>query len=283
MFDQDHLINNFTGSKSLPLIMGILNITDDSFYDGNKHFETNSAITHANKLISDGADIIDIGGESTRPGSIPIDAREEIARVIPVVKALRDYSGIPISIDTRKAEVAKLAIEEGVDIINDISALRFDDQLTNVLSNNPQVMVILMHMQGEPENMQINPQYKDVLQEIKIFFTERIEFCLKHNINRNRIILDPGIGFGKTTEHNLEILANLDYFDALNLPLVIGASRKRFINDIAAANPDQRLGGSLAATAACLNNKVDIIRVHDVYEHKQFININAAIRNRWKI
>lgn len=282
MFAKGHLINKICETKTLPLLMGILNVTHDSFSDGNKHLELSKAVEHAKMLIADGADIIDIGGESTRPGAALVDVGEEIERVIPVTKAIREFSDIPISIDTRKSAVARLGINAGANIINDVSALRFDYEMVNILKDNPHVCIILMHMLGKPETMQLNPQYKDVLEEIRIFFTERISFCKENGISESRILLDPGIGFGKATEHNLEILANLQYFKSMHLPLVVGASRKRFINDIQPSNPNQRLAGSLAATEICLDSSVDVIRVHDIKEHFQFIKVLDAIIGKRK-
>jgi len=250
-----------------PQIMGILNLTQDSFYDGGKH---SLPIEHGLKLISQGADIIDIGAESTRPGSQRIDPTEEIKRILPVLKELKK-TNITISVDTYKAEVAKVTIEAGADIINDIYALRFQPEMAKILKSNPHVKVVLMHMQGEPATMQENPQYFDVISQIMAFFSERIAFCEQNGIAKERLILDPGIGFGKTAEHNIEIIKELQEFTAFDLPVLLGASRKSFINSIYPSSPDERLTGSLACTVAAYLKGIDIIRVHDVLEHRQMI------------
>jgi len=250
-----------------PKIMGILNLTDDSFYDGGKH---HLPIEHGLQLISQGADIIDIGAESTRPGSQRIDPTEEIKRILPVLKELKK-ANITISVDTYKAEVAQATIEAGADIINDIYALRYEPEMVAVLKANQRVKVVLMHMQGEPATMQDNPQYFDVISQIMAFFSERIAYCEQNGIAKERLILDPGIGFGKTAEHNIEIIRQLQEFTTFGIPVLLGASRKSFINSIYASSPDERLMGSLACTVVALLKNVDIIRVHDVQEHTQML------------
>ena len=277
MLPPEHIINQHLTEKSLPLIMGILNVTTDSFSDGNRYLNYEDAIKHAHQMISDRVDIIDVGGESTRPGSEPVSLKDELNRVIPVIKEIRRITDIPISVDTRKAEVAKQAIYSGANIVNDISALRYDKDMIHLLAANHQVVIILMHMQGEPSTMQVSPHYNDVIQEIKDFLLERVSYCTNYYINLNRIIIDPGIGFGKTTIHNLKILSDLRLLHSLGTPLVVGASRKRFINDISECEPYERIGGSLAATQACLEAGVEIIRVHDVKEHRQYIKVARAI------
>lgn len=252
-------------------VMGILNVTPDSFSDGNDFFEARDAVSQARKLIEDGADIIDIGGESTRPGSDAVSEAEELERVIPVIKAIREFSDIPISIDTTKANVARKAIVAGADIVNDVSALRFDDKMVKVLQDNPHVPIILMHMQGKPKNMQEAPQYEDTIMEIMNFFQDRINFCRQNNIALERVILDPGIGFGKRFEDNLLIIKKIHEFKSLGRPILLGASRKRFINEIYKSKPKERVFGTLATTAIAHKENIEIIRVHDVKANVQFL------------
>ncbi|MFO7660657.1 MAG: dihydropteroate synthase [Candidatus Cloacimonadaceae bacterium] len=279
MLIPEHIIHKLFKEKPLPLVMGILNVTPDSFSDGNHYLQFDQALEHAKHLIDTGADLIDIGGESTRPGSQAVSSEQEIHRVIPVIEAIRKFSEICISVDTRKHIVAKYAIQAGAEIVNDISALRYDKNMVELLNDYPQVGIILMHMQGEPSTMQEDVHYNDVVENIMTFFQERLTFCNMHGIVKSRIFLDPGIGFGKYKTHNLSILANLEKLNCLNLPLVVGASRKRFINDIFPSEPSDRLAGSLAATQACLNAEIDIIRVHDVREHIQYIKVSSAIKS----
>jgi len=259
-------------------IMGILNVTPDSFSDGNLYFDSSKAVKRALEMIAEGADIIDIGGESTRPGAQKVSAETEIKRVIPVIKKLRKISDIPISIDTTKAEVAKEALQTGASILNDISALQFDAGMIKVLQNFPEVPVILMHMQGTPDTMQDNPYYEDVIEEILSFFKERINFCVGNGILRDRIIIDPGIGFGKRQKDNLVILKKISEFKCLGVPVMLGASRKSFIGKIYESEVLERLSGSLASTAFAFQNDIEIIRVHDVIEQKNFLNVMKEIR-----
>jgi len=261
-------------------VMGILNVTPDSFSDGNNYLALPKAIECAKSLIKQGADIIDVGGESTRPGAKEVSAAQEIDRIIPVIQVIRKYSDILISVDTRKAVVAEQAIQAGANIINDVSALRHDPDMINILQRNRDIGIILMHMQGEPASMQQNPVYENVIEEIICFFRERLAFCTLHEINQSRLFLDPGIGFGKNLEHNLVILSKLSAFQILGLPLVIGASRKRFINEIDPSEPSERLGGTLAATSLSLQTGVDIVRVHDVKAHVQFLKVMRSCQAR---
>lgn len=260
--------------------MGILNVTPDSFSDGNRFLEHKKAIDRVKSMIDEGVDIIDIGGESTRPSSQPVLLDEELVRVIPLIQKMRKFTALPISIDTRKAEVAKQAIESGANIINDISALHYDPLMVEVVNAHPEIAIVLMHMQGQPATMQDNPVYSDVVKEVYSFLEKRLSFCRYNGIDENRVMVDPGIGFGKTLTHNLRLLGNLDYFMSLDVPVVLGASRKRFISSVDESKPDKRLGGSLAAACAALDGGVDIIRVHDVQEHVQFIKVYKAIRER---
>jgi len=262
-----------------PLVMGIVNVTPDSFSDGGMFYSPDDAVKHAKKLIDDGADIIDVGGESTRPGSDAVPLDEETERVIPVIRAIRDISPIPISIDTTKPGVAKEAIKNGATMINDISALRFDENMAEVAATH-KTPVVLMHMLGQPKTMQEAPHYHDCINEIKQFFSERIHFCLNYGIDKDRIILDPGIGFGKRLEDNLEILRRLDEFRMFDCPLLLGASRKSFISMITRDRHDPlaRIGGSIAAAILAVCNGAHIIRVHDVAATVEAIKVTDAIK-----
>jgi dihydropteroate synthase len=263
---------------NIPKLMGILNVTEDSFSDGSKFLDTQAAYIHAVEMINSGAGIIDIGAESTRPGSLPMDEAIEARRVTEVLALLKkDFPDILYSIDTRKASVARAAIFAGADIINDISALRYDPAMAELIAANPQTKLILMHMQGEPETMQLNPHYDNVISELLEFFAERLQYCAEQGISRENILLDPGIGFGKTLQHNLDILSNLESFRQFGLPIVLGASRKSFIDKIVPSLPTERLEGSLAASASAVLQGVDILRVHDVKEHNKFLQVFAAI------
>lgn len=262
------------------LIMGILNVTTDSFSDGGKFFSFESALARARQLIREGADIIDIGGESTRPGAEPVPTEEELRRVIPVIRAIRQESSVPISIDTYKAAVAQAALEAGANIINDISALRFDPQMVRVVAD-ARVPVVLMHMLGTPKTMQQNPVYRDVVREIKEFLAERIAFAREHGIEK--IMIDPGIGFGKTVAHNVEILRRLGELRELQCPILIGTSRKSFIGRLGSTTSeplplDQRLDGTIASTVIAVLHGAQIARVHDVAPLKRALAIVDAVR-----
>jgi len=259
-------------------IMGILNVTPDSFSDGNQYFGADKAVERALEMITEGADIIDIGAESTRPGAQKVSAETEIERVIPVINELRKQTDIPISIDTTKSEVAKEALQAGASILNDISALQFDADMIKVLQDFSEVPVVLMHMQGTPETMQDNPHYEDVIEEILLFFEERINFCEENGIHRERIVIDPGIGFGKRQEDNLIILKKISEFKCLGVPIILGASRKSFIGNIYNSDASERLAGSLASTAFVFQNDIEIIRVHDIKEQKNFLKVMKEIR-----
>ncbi len=244
-------------------IMGILNVTPDSFSDGGRFLKTDDAIRRAEALAEEGADLIDIGGESSRPGAETVPIEEEIRRVVPVIEQLARRLSIPISIDTYKSEVARRALAAGARIINDISALRFDPAMAPLAAREG-VPVVLMHMQGTPKDMQIHPVYTNVVREISAFFETRIRFAEQAGIARERLVLDPGIGFGKTTDHNLEILARLDEFRTLGRPLLIGPSRKAFIGRVLDLPVEERMEGTAAAVAVGILNGASIIRVHDV-------------------
>jgi dihydropteroate synthase len=268
-------------NKGSPLIMGILNVTPDSFYDGGRYYDIGKAVAHAEYMISEGAQIIDVGGESSRPGASPVAEKEEISRVVPVIKSIAKRTNIIISVDTYKAEVAKRAIEAGAEIVNDISALRLDKNMVKVVSKY-KVGVILMHMRGTPRTMQKNIYYRDVVSDIRKFLLKRIEYAIKSGIDKSSIMTDPGIGFGKTVEHNLQILRDLSEFKSLGFPLVLGTSRKSFIGKILGSEdrplpPEERLPGSLATYAYAVLNGVDILRVHDVRETREVIKILSSI------
>ena len=264
-----------------PKIMGILNVTPDSFSDGGRFDSYDLAVKQALALLDEGADIIDIGGESTRPGAIEIDVKEEVRRTVPVIMALREatreHAAAPvISIDTRKPDVAEAAILAGADIWNDVSGLTFDTRSEGVAAELA-CPLILMHAQGSPENMQDNPHYGHAVKEIKDWLAKRIDACEFAGIERENITLDPGIGFGKRQEDNLAILAQLEAFKELGCPLLMGASRKSFIGRIDGSTADDRLGGSLAAALWSATKGADILRVHDVGETVQALRVWEAM------
>ena len=265
--------------KRETLVMGIVNVTPDSFSDGGKFFSPEVAISHASKLITQGADIIDIGGESTRPGAEQVSESEELKRVIPVIEKIRtDNPTILISIDTTKASVAKHAVEAGADIINDVSGLSFDNNMIGIVESF-NIPIVIMHMKGNPQNMQLNPEYKDIVNEILDFFKMKIKIAIQSGINRSMIILDPGIGFGKTVEHNFELLSRLNEFNVLELPIMIGPSRKSFIGITLDLPPEDRVEGTAAAVSAGVMNGANIVRVHDVKSMKRVVRILEKVRN----
>lgn len=261
-----------------PIIQGVLNVTPDSFSDGGEFNEFGSAMDQISAMISDGADIIDIGGESTKPGAKAVTIDEELSRVIPVIKNIKNKK-IPISIDSRNIQVMKMAMKSGAHIINDVSALEYDVDSVNIVRGE-NVPIILMHSQGTPETMQDNPDYQCVYLDIYDYLEERIEHCVKNGISRRNIIVDPGIGFGKTVEHNLQILKHISIFHGLGVPLLIGVSRKSFIGKICNEEiPANRIHGSISAAQHCINRGVHIIRVHDVKETKQAITVLQNIQS----
>lgn len=258
-----------------PNVMGIVNVTPDSFSDGGKYACTDAAVEHGLRLISEGADILDIGGESTRPGAEPVPLEEELKRVIPVIAALSKVTTVPLSIDTYKPEVMRAAIEAGADIVNDICALREPGALDIVADSN--AGVCLMHMQGIPQTMQLNPVYDDVVAEVKQFLVERVDACLAHGIPKERILLDPGFGFGKTTAHNVLLLQHLDSLQALGFPLLVGLSRKSVLGRIAGGDEQQRLHAGLAASVISVMKGAKIVRVHDVKATVDALKVVAAV------
>ncbi len=256
--------------------MGIVNVTPDSFYDGGRHAVPDAALAHARRLLAEGADLIDIGGESTRPGAQPIAADEECARVIPVVAALRGESDVPISVDTTKAAVAAEALAHGADVVNDISAGRFDAAMLPLVAARG-ATVVLMHMQGTPATMQTAPAYDDVVAEVEAFLRAHIDAAAAAGIGHSRIWLDPGIGFGKRREDNLTLLAHLRRLAALGFPLLVGASRKRFLAADRDDAPDDRLAASLAAATLAAAGGAAIVRVHDVAATRRAVALADAM------
>ncbi|HOK56837.1 MAG TPA: dihydropteroate synthase [bacterium] len=265
-------IKDFVFNIEKPLIMGILNVTPDSFYDGGKFFNLDKAVERGIEIEKEGADIIDIGGQSTRPGSKQVDEKEEIERVIPVIKVLSKELKIPISCDTFRSKVAEKAIENGAKIINDISAFSMDKNLLDVIKNSD-CGYVLMHMKGTPENMQINPYYEDVMGEISEFFEEKLKILEENKVNIERVVIDPGIGFGKRVCDNIEILKNLDKFKKFNRPILIGTSRKSFIGKILNLEVEERLSPTIATNVYAYLKGAGIFRVHDVKEVKNAIDI----------
>lgn len=259
-------------SMNKKLIMGILNTTPDSLYDGGKYYLEERAFEHAKKMLQEGADIIDIGGESSRPGSMPIDAEEELSRVLPVIQKIKShYPDALLSIDTYKPEVAEKAVLNGVSIINDIYGMKIDGMAEVAASSK--AYIIIMHMQGTPQNMQLAPHYQDVVAEVGFYFKERISFALKKGIAQSRIILDPGIGFGKSLTDNLLLMKNLGEFKKLGCPVLIGASRKSMLGKILGNQPQDRKNGTIILHTLALAQGADILRVHDVPETKEMIQI----------
>jgi Dihydropteroate synthase (EC 2.5.1.15) len=256
-------------------LMGILNVTPDSFSDGGRFFDQTDAVLHALQMVKDGADIIDVGGESTRPGSERIDSQTELARVLPVITKIRQRSTIPISVDTYKADVARAALDAGANIVNDISGLTFDDRMAEVVAEK-RASVVLMHTKGDPKTMQDNPVYVDLIEEIFEYLSRSVERARRSGIEQ--IMIDPGIGFGKTLEQNLVIIDRLNEFRSLGVPVLIGVSRKSFIGKILGMPVESRLEGTAAAVAASIMKGADIVRVHDVKEMLRVSRVVDAIR-----
>jgi dihydropteroate synthase len=257
-------------------LMGVVNVTPDSFSDGGACFEAGPAVEHGLRLACEGADILDIGGESTRPGSLPVPLAEELRRVLPVVQALRRQTGVLLSVDTTKAAVARAALEAGADIINDISGLRFDPEMAPVIAPSG-AAVILMHMQGTPRTMQESPRYADLIGEIRSFLRERIREAEAAGIARDRVVVDPGIGFGKTAEHNLTLINRLGDFQELGRPVCVGVSRKAFIGRILGLPPSERLEGTIAAAVLSVSRGARLLRVHDVGAVSRAVRVAEAV------
>ncbi len=259
---------------TMPRLMGIVNVTPDSFSDGGRFLAPERAIEHARGLVADGADLLDVGGESTRPGARAVTAEEELSRVAPVLSGLQDVNAT-ISIDTSKAAVAEAALDAGAEVVNDVTALRQEPALAGLCAGR-ECVVVLMHMQGTPRTMQENPTYEDVVDDVKAFLLERLEFAVGEGIAEERIWVDPGIGFGKTVEHNLELLRRLADLRELGRPVVVGTSRKRFIGTLTGREVDDRLGGTIASNVLALRAGADVLRVHDVADMRQ-----AALVAEW--
>jgi dihydropteroate synthase len=256
-------------------LMGIVNVTPDSFSDGGRFLAPERAIEHARRLVAEGAELLDIGGESTRPGARAVSAEEELERVAPVLAGLGDVDAA-VSIDTSKAAVAESALEAGAEIVNDVTALRHDPALASVCAERGCV-VVLMHMQGTPRTMQENPTYADVVDDVKAFLAERMQFATTEGITEDLIWIDPGIGFGKTVAHNLELLRRLGELRDLGRPIVVGTSRKRFIGTLTGREVDDRLGGTIASNVIALRSGADVLRVHDVAEVRQAAIVTEAV------
>lgn len=263
--------------SDIPFVMGVLNVTPDSFSDGGDFVDLEAAVARGLDMLRNGADIVDVGGESTRPGAAPVPVEEELRRVIPVIKTLREQTAARISIDTFKPEVARAAIEAGADIWNDVNALREEGAVATAAEMG--VPVILMHMEGSPATMQVDPQYRDVVGEVCEFLTERADIAMGGGVSADSIWLDPGIGFGKTLDHNLALMHDLDQVIGLGYPVLFGASRKRFIAAIdQGAEEMERLGGSLAAAMRAAQAGAAMVRVHDVRMTVQALKVQAAIK-----
>jgi dihydropteroate synthase len=259
-------------------VMGVVNVTPDSFSDGGEFLDPAAAIAHARRLAADGAGILDIGGESTRPGAAPVDAEEEVRRVLPVIEALAD-TGTQISVDTTKTEVAGRALDAGASIVNDVSAFRFAPELAGLVADAG-ADCCLMHMLGEPRTMQEDPRYDDVVADVKAFLDERMRFATAAGVREDRIWLDPGIGFGKTLQHNLELLRRLDEIVALGRPVVVGTSRKSFLGKLTGKPEKERLPGTIATNVIALERGARIFRVHDVAEVTEALTVAAATLSR---
>lgn len=264
--------------KATPMIMGILNVTPDSFYDGGHHHNLDDALKGAEKMIADGADIIDIGGESTRPGATPVTLSQELDRVVPVLQAIKSRFDIPVSVDTRHSKVMQAVLEMGADCINDVAALTDEHALETVSQHD--VFVCLMHMQNNPITMQDNPTYENAVSDIKSFLAQRKQAAVDAGIDPDKIILDPGIGFGKKLEHNLQIIAQLKAFESLGSPILMGISRKSMFEHLLGLKVEDRLAATLAATAIAVSHGARIIRAHDVKETKECVETVVAIQNQ---
>jgi len=267
------------GGSRRALVMGILNVTPDSFSDGGLYYERDAAVARAEEMAGEGADIIDVGGESTRPGAEPVPEEEQVRRVVPVIEAIARRLETPISIDTSRAAVARRALDAGAQIINDVTALR-DDPMMAPLAAERGAPVVLMHMKGTPRTMQIDPTYEDVVREVVSFLHERIEAAVSQGVRREQIVVDPGFGFGKTLEHNLELLRRLDELASLGAPILVGTSRKSMLGEILSVGPRDRVFGMAATVAVALERGVEMVRVHDVRAAVHVAKVIAAIQGR---
>lgn len=274
-----HLTDRVLTIEHRPLVMGIVNVTPDSFSDGGKYADLDAAVAKGLELIRQGADILDIGGESTRPGAGPVPLEEELRRIVPVIETLARQTAIPLSVDTSKAEVARASLAAGAHVINDVTAMTGDPAMAHVIRGS-KAGVILMHMKGTPPTMQRDPRYEDPVDEIGRFFEDRLRFANEIGITPMATVMDPGIGFGKTSDHNLEILARLEEFQRFGRPVCLGVSRKGFVGRLLNDRPaERRLAGSLAANCHAMTHRAaQILRVHDVEETRDAANIIAAIQ-----
>jgi len=263
------------------LVMGIVNVTPDSFSDGGQFEDPKAAVTHGLQLIQEGADVLDIGGESTRPGAVPVPQEEELRRVIPVIEALAGCTQVPVSIDTMKVGVAQRALQAGASIVNDVAANRKDRAMWELIAETGAGYVCL-HTQGTPKTMQLNPVYGDVVQEVRDFFVERLERLKRAGVDVVQVVLDPGIGFGKTLEHNLQLLAGLGRFTSLERPVLLGVSRKSFIGKLLGVEVPARLPAALACVCLAVESGAQMIRAHDVAETSQAVRMAEAILSRKK-
>jgi dihydropteroate synthase len=263
-------------------VMGVVNVTPDSFSDGGRFLDPDAAVAHALALAEEGADILDFGGESTRPGAEPVSADEERRRVVPVIERVAQGTTAQLSIDTSKAAVAEAAIAAGATLVNDVTALRGDPAMAGLVAER-EVDCCLMHMLGEPRTMQLDPRYDDVVSEVASFLEERLAFAVAQGVREDRVLLDPGIGFGKTLEHNLELLRRLDEIVALGRPVVVGTSRKSFLGLLTdRAEPDERLAGTIATNVLALERGAAVFRVHDVAPVREALTVAAAtVSERW--
>ena len=257
--------------------MGIVNVTPDSFSDGGQFLQRDAAIEQGLRLVEEGADILDVGGESTRPASEPVSEEEELRRVIPVIERLAQRTSLPISVDTFKSAVAGQALQAGARIVNDISGLRFDRNMVDVC-RNAGCGIVCMHMQGTPQTMQVDPQYVDVVAEICDFFAERLQTLTNAGIPASRVVFDPGVGFGKTAQHNIQILSSIQRFQAIGRPVLIGHSRKGFLQKVIGRTVDERLFGTIGVSVSLANQQTDIIRIHDVAANRDAITAFLATR-----
>jgi dihydropteroate synthase len=263
-----------------PLIMGVVNVTPDSFSDGGLFLDADAAVAHGLRLVDEGADILDVGGESTRPGAEPVREEEERQRVLPVIERLGQDGGVRISIDTTKLAVARAALDAGATLVNDVSAFRFDPGMAALVAETG-ASCCLMHMLGEPRTMQQDPRYDDVVSDVKAFLEERLAFAVSEGIDEERVWLDPGIGFGKTVEHNLELLRRLDEIVAIGRPVVVGTSRKSFLGKLAGGRDEgERLPGTIATNVVALERGASVFRVHDVAQNADALAVAAATFSR---
>lgn len=262
----------------MPLLMGILNVTPDSFSDGGRFLDHGKAVERALEMLDQGADIIDVGGESTRPGASPVDAKEECARIIPVIRELVSRMKAVVSVDTMKAAVARQALEAGARIINDVSALTFDPGMAQTAAESG-AGVILMHMKGSPRTMQADPRYDDVVSEVREYLAARADDLTGKGLSRNRLAVDPGIGFGKTVDHNLRLIAEIEKIKSLGMPVAVGLSRKSFLGKLTGKNVEDRLAASISGVVFCVLKGVHVLRVHDVGESRDAARVAYALKS----